>query len=84
MRLENLYPDFSSAHPSQQESQVISYRLRRAEDMLKTPTWPKPKKKSKAKAKKKPAVLTADEKVLMALLGLKKKEVIAMRGIKKC
>ena len=66
----------------EQLAYVAEYRLRRAEDMAKPPTWPKPQKKGKGKGKKKAAPLTSEEKVLMDLLGLKKKEVIAMRKLK--
>lgn len=80
MRLENLYPNFSTASPSDQLAYVAEYRARRAEDMLKTPTWPKPKKVTKSKAKQPP--LTEKEKVLMSLLGYKKKDIIALRKLK--
>jgi len=79
MRLENLYPNFGKASPAEQASYVATYRLRRAEDMGKTPTWPKPKKVSTAKARALP--LTEAEKSIMQLMGLKKKDVIAMRQL---
>jgi hypothetical protein len=80
MRLENLYPSFDNASPEEQLEYVTLYRLRRAEDMLKTPTWPKVKKVAKSKAKV--PSLTEEEKVLMQLLGLKKKDVITLREMK--
>ena len=80
MRLENLYQDFSSDTIPNQLAYVVEYRLRRAADMLKTPTWPKPKKVSKSKAKHPP--LTADEKTLMSIMGYKKKDMIALRELK--
>lgn len=80
MRLENLYPNFGKASPEEQVEYVANYRLRRASDMLKAPTWPKPKKVSKTKKKALP--LTEEEKVVMGLLSLKKKDIIAMRAMK--
>ena len=77
MRLENLYPNFGTSSPEAQALYVSEYRAKRAEDMEKTPTWPKPKKLSVAKNP-----LTEEEKVLMGLMGLKKKEVIALRTMK--
>lgn len=81
MRLEDLYFSFNKASPEVQAQHIASYRLNRAKDMTLPCTWPKPKKKGKAKAKILP--LTEEEKVLMSLLGLKKKEIIGMRKIKK-
>ena len=77
MRLENLYQNFGKSSPEAQALYVAEYRLKRAVDMEKTPTWPKPKKVSLAKNP-----LTEEEKALMKLLGLKKKEVIALRKLK--
>ncbi len=84
MRLENLYPNFGLATPALQLSYVTSYRLRRAEDMLKTPNWPKPKKVKKKKLKVKTQPLTNEERTLMKLMGLKKKDILVMREMKKC
>jgi len=80
MRLENLYSDFGEASPADQALYNSEYRARRAEDMLKQPTWPKPKKQSKKKIQAAP--LTSEEEQVMKLLGLKKKEVLAMRTMK--
>lgn len=79
MRLENLYENFGSASPERQAQYMSEYRLRRSEDMSKTPTWPKPKKISKGKKPK--VILTGEEKVLMKLLGLKQKDVVALRSL---
>ena len=78
MRLENLYSSFCSASPPLQAKYVASYRLRRAEDMAKEPTWPKVKKAAGTRKKQSP--LSTEEKALMSLLGLKKKDVVAMRN----
>lgn len=81
MRLENLYTNFGESSPEAQLLYVTEYRAKRAEDMLKQPTWPKPKKLTKKRIKTLP--LTTEEKQIMSLLGLKKKDVLAMRGMKK-
>ena len=78
MRLENLYPNFGKASPDSQAQYIASYRLRRAKDMILPPLWPKQKKQSKAKAPS----LTAEEKALMKLLKLKKKDIIEIRSLK--
>ncbi len=80
MRLENLYPNFGESSPEAQALYISEYRARRAEDMSKQPNWPKPKKTSKKRIAATP--LTPEEKQIMKLLGLKKKEVIAMRKMK--
>jgi len=80
MKLEDLYRiNFLKASPEAQAEYVTRYRKKRAEDMEKPPSWPKVKK---TKVKKKQPPLTTEEKAIMELLGLKKKEVIAMRNLK--
>jgi hypothetical protein len=78
MRLENLYPNFGKSSPEAQARYVADYRLKRAEDMAKTPTWPK-QKKTTTSTKAPP--LTEEEKIVMKLLGLTKKEIIALRSL---
>lgn len=80
MRLENLYTNFGESSSESQAAYVADYRARRAEDMLKTPTWPKPKKLSKKRVAALP--LTPEEEQVMKLMGLKKKDVIEMRTMK--
>ncbi len=82
MRLENLYKNFGESSPEAQALYVTEYRLRRAEDMMKVPSWPKPSKK-KGKKRVKAAPLTPEEKAIQSLLGLTKKQVISMRSLKK-
>ena len=84
MRLENLYENFGKASPADQLKYIGEYRLRRAEDMAKPPTWPKVKltKTGKVKSGKPRAKpLSEEEKTLMDLLGLKKKDVVALRAL---
>lgn len=76
MRLENLYPNFVTAPPELQLQLLSTYRQKRAEDMEKPNTF-----RVKATAAKANA-LTPEEETIMKLLGLKKKEVLAMRQMK--
>jgi hypothetical protein len=77
MRLEQLYPNFGTSSPEEQASFLASYRAKRAEDMAKPSTM--------RKKKTNPSVITSkidlsdDEKMLMKLLGLSKKDIIALR-----
>lgn len=79
MRLENLYQNFSFLPPELQLQHVAEYRLRRAKDMEKKPNWPK---KSKTTSSRQTIKLTLEEETVRKLLGLTKKQVIAMREIK--
>ena len=80
MRLENLYENFGRAAPELQAQYITSYRLRRAEDMDKPPTWPKTKKTA-AKSAQAKIVLTDEEQTLIKLLGIKKKDILALRSL---
>lgn len=75
MRLEDLYTNFGEQSPEDQLKFIAEYRLRRAEDMEKPSTF---KKKRRVNSTPKP-VLTEEEKVVMKLLGLKQKDIIALR-----
>ena len=81
MRLENLYENFGKASPEDQARYITEYRLRRAEDMAKPSTYPKKKGVKKSTKSKTKIVLTEEEKALMKLLGVKKKDMIALRAI---
>ena len=74
MRLENLYPNFGLALPEDQRAFVAKYRLLRAEDMAKPSTYRK-----KSAAKKSKIDLSAEEKKLIKTLGLRQKDVLALR-----
>lgn len=71
MRLENLYPNFAKSPPAVQLQLLAEYRLKRAEDMAKPNTF----RVKKASA----TALTEEEKVVMKILKLKKKDILAMR-----
>lgn len=75
MRLENLYPNFGTASPEDQAAYISVYRLRRAEDLAKLSTY----KKRQSSISSKPE-LTEEEKVVMRMLGLKQKDILALRA----
>ena len=76
MRLEDLYENFGKASPEAQLEFIATYRLRRAKDLETIP-------KAKSSSSKKPTQeLSEEEKILMAILGLKKKDIIALRDLK--
>lgn len=77
MQLQQLYENFTLAPPERQQAMLASYRLRRAEDMSKPSTY---RKKRVSTAKAKPE-LTEQEKIVMNLLGLKPKDIFALREI---
>lgn len=76
MRLENLYPNFMKLSYEDQIAFITSYRQRRAMDLenvtIKTVARKKSVKDSKIE-------LSAEEKNLMKMLGLKMKDVEALR-----
>ena len=75
MRLEDLYENFGTAAPEAQLAYVSLYRLRRAEDLAKPSTY---RRKSTRTVQSK-AALTEEEKLLCKLLGLKQKDILALR-----
>jgi hypothetical protein len=73
MRLEQMYINFGESPPEQQAAFMAEYRLRRASDLAKIPS-------TKKSTSKKPALeLSEEDKALMKKLGLKQKDIIAMR-----
>lgn len=75
MRLEGLYQDFSRMSPEEQASFISSYRLRRATELASTTPLKLPAAKIKTKVE-----LSDEEKAIMKLLGLKQKDVLALRN----
>jgi hypothetical protein len=75
MRLENLYLNFGEASPEMQALFIASYRLKRAQDMEKPSTY-----KKKVVSIKVRLELTEEEKVVMKMLGLKQKDILALRA----
>ena len=76
MRLENLYPNFGKASPESQLAFIASYRLRRAEDLAKPSTY----KRERQTTQTTKIELSEEEKVVMKLLGLKQKDILALRA----
>lgn len=80
MQLGQLYENFGTSSPEIQAKFISEYRLRRAEDMAKPSTLGK--KTTKAKATKTPVLaLSAEEKALMKMLGIRQKDVLALRAV---
>ena len=73
MRLENLYPNFGQIPPEEQLAYISLYRFKRAEDMSKPATY-KRKKVVKTKVE-----FSEEDKALMKLLGLKPKDLLALK-----
>ncbi|MCC7570649.1 hypothetical protein KO465_04835 [Candidatus Micrarchaeota archaeon] len=76
MRLEDLYENFGTASPEAQALYIASYRLLRAKDMEKPAKSFRKKPSSSTPAKPK---LTEKEKAVAKLLGIKQKDIIALR-----
>ena len=80
MLLSQLYKNFGKSSPEEQAEFISQYRLRRATDLEITPTIRGRKPTTGTVVKK--LVLSEEEKLLMKLLGLKQKDVMAMRELK--
>jgi hypothetical protein len=80
MLLSQLYKNFGKSSPEEQAEYVAAYRLRRAADLATTPA--NKKRKLTAGTVLKKLVLSEEEKLLMKLLGLKQKDILAMRELK--
>lgn len=73
MRLEDLYKDYDSLSQDERLSFVANYRQQRSCDIQKTET--------KSKVRTPAVILTEEEKVLMKLLGIKMKDIQALKAI---
>jgi hypothetical protein len=76
MRLENLYLNFGTGSSEEQAKYISEYRLRRAQDLERVPTSKKKSVSTKSKLE-----LTEEEKVIMKMLGLKQKDILALRSM---
>lgn len=76
MRLENLYLNFGDASSESQAMYISLYRLRRAQDLERIPS-----SKKRSVSVKPRLELTEEEKVVMKMLGLKQKDIIALRSM---
>lgn len=74
MRLENLYPNFGRSSPEDQLRMIAEYRLRRAKDLETIPST------KKTPIEKQRVTLSEDEKAIMKSLGLKQKDILALRN----
>lgn len=82
MRLENLYENFGLVSYEKQLDFISLYRLKRAEDLRGPSTYPKRKStKSTVKRSKIDLSLTDEEKALIKMLGIKQKDILALRAI---
>ena len=79
MRLENLYENFGTATPERQAEFISAYRLRRAEELSKPATTSKRRMTTSSVSRSK-IDLSDEEKALMKMLGLKQKDMIALRA----
>ena len=75
MQLKDLFENFGKASSEQQLAYIISYRIKRSQDLEKILSV---KKKQSAKTSK--IDLSEEEKALMKLLGIKQKDIIALRN----
>jgi hypothetical protein len=75
VRLEQLYKNFGSSSVEDQTAYIVEYRLKRAKDLETIP-----KSKPSTTSKKISYELTDEEKALMKMLGLKKKDIEALRS----
>jgi len=80
MLLSQLYKNFGKSSPEEQAEYVAAYRLRRAADLATTPA--NKERKLTAGTVLKKLVLSEEEKLLVKLLGLKQKDILAMRELK--
>lgn len=81
MRLETLYPNFLLQPPEAQAQHIALYRAKRAVDFEIT-LIKKGKKRTVGSSETSKNVLSEEEKSLMLLLGLKQKDMIALRALK--
>lgn len=73
MKLEELYPNYNEMTQEERFAFVAGYRFKRASDLSRTEE-PSAKKQGLL-------VLTEEEKVLMKLLGIKQKDIKALRAL---
>jgi hypothetical protein len=68
-----MFPNFGESPPVQQAEFIAAYRLRRASDLATIPST------KKSNVKKPSLELTDEDKALMKKLGLKQKDIMALR-----
>jgi hypothetical protein len=80
MQLGQLYENFAELSPELQAKFVAEYRYRRSIDLDKPSTLGRKKSTAVKSVKVSSLVLTTEEKAIMKMLGLKQKDVIALRA----
>jgi len=73
MLLYDLRPNFSRMDSSQQREFIVNYRARRAQEFTEAP------RTKSGRAPKTSLRLSAEEKLLMKRLGLRQKDITALR-----
>jgi hypothetical protein len=79
MILENLYENFGTATPERQAEFMSEFRLRRAEE-LSNPATTSKRRMTTSSVNRSKIDLSDEEKALMKMLGLKQKDMIALRA----
>ena len=79
MQLKDLYKNFGTSTPEEQAEYISQYRLRRAGDLEAMPTVQKRRSTTGVSTKAK-LTLSEEEKLLMKMLGLKQKDILAVRA----
>lgn len=74
MKLNQLYENFGEATPERQREIIAAYRFRRAEDMFRPSAYKKKTPSTRVKIE-----LTEQEAFVAKVLGLKPKDIIALR-----
>jgi hypothetical protein len=80
MRLEQLYKNFGLASPEEQAEFISAYRFKRASDLSSSSTVQK-KQLTTSNTSTSKLALSEEEKLLMKMLGIKQKDIIAMRQV---
>lgn len=80
MILEDLFQNFGRSSPEDQLKFVSEYRLKRATDLESIQSAAKTKTATSKSTNG--LILTAEEKALMKMLGIKQKDIAALRALK--
>lgn len=78
MQLGQLYKNFGTSSPEEQAEFMSAYRLKRASDLDGSP-GPQKKRATKGTSPASKITLSEEEKLLVKMLGLKQKDILAMR-----
>ena len=81
MQLGQLYKNFGLSSPEEQAEFMSIYRLKRASDLSNSPTMQKKQSTASSGTSTSKLTLSEEEKLLMKMLGVKQKDIIAMRQV---